>query len=101
MSDKTKTIVIIESHQRTIIRRSRRLFSDDVITLPLEHPLQAKGEAPHSFLKTATLKHTTGGIFLKPLWKFCVLCVSVVNRSPKSIHHRDTENTEDARRKIN
>ena len=40
MTEKTKTIVVIESHQQTIIRRTRRMSAAQVVTLPAEPAVQ-------------------------------------------------------------
>jgi len=42
MTEKTRTIVVIESHEQTIIRRARRTISAQVVTLPPEHAVQEK-----------------------------------------------------------
>jgi hypothetical protein len=72
MTEKTRTTVVIESHQQTIVRRSRRTVSghvlmDGAIARPLgrarsdetEHPVQEKRKSPERWWKTVALKGAT------------------------------------------
>ena len=38
MTEKTRTVVVFESHQQTIIRRSRRTVTAQVVPLPTVRP---------------------------------------------------------------
>jgi hypothetical protein len=53
MLDKTNTIVVIESHEQTVIRRSRRLVSSQLLTqVAVAQPLGiASSEAPEPSLE--------------------------------------------------
>jgi hypothetical protein len=51
MDEQTKTVVTIESHTRTVIRRSRR--SIDIVLEPLPKPLVPDEHEPFKFI-TAT-----------------------------------------------
>jgi len=45
MTEKTRTIVVIESHEQTIIRRSRRTVSAQLVTPPPKDAGQEKTKA--------------------------------------------------------
>jgi hypothetical protein len=59
MPDKTKTTVVIERHEQTIIRRSRRTVTAHVRTLPPERVIQEKRKSPGRWWKTVALKSAT------------------------------------------
>jgi hypothetical protein len=59
MPDKTKTIVVIESHQQTIVRRSRRTVIAQTVTLPPERTVQEKRKSLGRWWKTVALKTAT------------------------------------------
>jgi len=89
MLDKTKTIVVIEKHEQTIIRRSRRTVSGQVLT---------NGVAGSLLKGFVTAEHRAGAepservsvrLILKSLRNLCVLCGSVVNRFRQNPNHRD------------
>jgi len=56
MPDKTKTVVIIESHEQTIIRRSRRVIGSLVVTQPPERAGQENRKSLGRWWKTVSLK---------------------------------------------
>ena len=58
MPDKTKTIVIIESHEQTIIRRSRRVSSQ---LLTQEAQSQTSGTVPSDVIGLSTSKDRRWG----------------------------------------
>ena len=78
MLDKTKTIVVIEKHEQTIIRRSRRTVSGQVGFVTAEHRAGAEPS------ERASVR-----LILKSLRNLCVLCGSVVNRFRQNPNHRD------------
>jgi hypothetical protein len=59
MTEKTRTIVVIESHEQTIIRRARRTISAQVVTLPPEHAVQEKRKSLGRWWKRVALKSAT------------------------------------------
>jgi len=72
MTEKTRTVVVIESHQQTIIRRSRRTVSGQVLTEgavarpsarapsnAAERPVQVKRKSLGRWWKTVALKSAT------------------------------------------
>ena len=64
MTEKTRTVVVIESHQQTTIRRSRRTVAAQTVPLPPERPVQEKRKPLGRWWKTVALK---GAIVLEPL----------------------------------
>jgi hypothetical protein len=59
MTEKTRTIVLIESHEQTTIRRSRRTITAQVVTLPPERAIQEKRKLLRRWWKTVALKSAT------------------------------------------
>jgi len=59
MREKTKTTVVIESHQQTIIRRSRRTISAPVVTLPAERRAGKTNGWLKAWWRTLALKSAT------------------------------------------
>ena len=57
MPDKTK--VVIESHEQTTIRRSRRVISSQVVTQPPKRASQENRKSLGRWWKTVTLKSAT------------------------------------------
>ena len=67
MTEKTRTVVVIESHQQTIVRRSRRTFTTQPVTLPAERPAKKHRAWLGPWWKTVTLKSATVFALLKGL----------------------------------
>ena len=59
MTDKRKTIVVIESHEQTVIRRSRRVTTSQLVTLPATVDVQVKRKSPRRWWTTVALKSAT------------------------------------------
>ena len=59
MTEKTRTVVVIESHEQTIIRRVRRTISAQVGTLPSKRPGQEKRKSLGRWWKTVAVKSAT------------------------------------------
>ena len=78
MTDKTRTVVVIETHQQIIVRRSRHVVSRQVEALPLrQEPVESC--APAVGLTTPTVKRGGARLTLDPLRNLYVLCMSAVN----------------------
>ena len=59
MTTKTRTRVVIETHEQTTIRRSRRTITAQVVTLPSERAIQEKRKLLGRWWKTVALKSAT------------------------------------------
>ena len=59
MTEKTRTTVVIESHQQTIVRRSHHTISAQTVTLPPERAVQEKRNSLGRWWKTIALKSAT------------------------------------------
>jgi hypothetical protein len=64
MTEKTKTVVVIERHEQTIVRRSRGTISAQATTQLPARPTQEKRKSLGRWWKTFALK---GATVLKPL----------------------------------
>lgn len=90
MPEKTKTIVIIESHEQTIIRRSRRVTTSHLVSLT---PVRRSGKGLAwlaNWWKTRMPKGKAGGIVLSSPGELTRLCASVAaSVITRTIRHRD------------
>ena len=59
MKEKTRTTVVIESHEQTIIRRSRRTISEPVAPLPAKRLARKHYAWLGAWWKTVALKGVT------------------------------------------